>query len=73
MRLEATYAGQDHNGHHLLKDVDGDYKRDHHWLNGIFGNWPEDVAIGARVRFFASPLYTRRGVRITDIREVKVI
>ncbi|MCK9571635.1 hypothetical protein M0R72_21980 [Candidatus Pacearchaeota archaeon] len=73
MRLEATYAGQGAAGHHLLKDVSGDCKRDHHWVNLTYGNWPEDVAIGARVRFFASPLYTRRGVRITDIREVKVI
>ena len=73
MRLQATYAGKDRNGHHMLKDVTGDLVRDHHYINGERGNWPEGIHPGDRVAFFASPHNTKNGPRITDIREMEVI
>lgn len=73
LRLEATYGGRDKHGHHVLLDIRGDVTRDHHWVNGVRGNFPEGLPVGTRVRFFASPHKTRGGIKITDIREVKVI
>ena len=73
MKVTATYAGPDRWGNHLLKDVsvDGDFC-DHRWLNGARANFPGDVPVGCRVRFFASPVQTRAGSRLTDVREVVV-
>ena len=74
MRVIATYAGQDPRGHHLLRDVLVDGKaRDHHWLNGVRANFPEGVRVGCRVRFYASPVMTRVGSRLTDVRELEVM
>ena len=73
MRIEATYRGQDRHGHHMLEDLDGDVRADHRYINGVFGNWPSGVPIGARVSFYASPLYRPGGPRITDVREVRVL
>jgi hypothetical protein len=50
-----------------------DIKKDHAWLNGAHANWPGKVPIGARVRFYASPLHRRGGARITDVRQLEVI
>ena len=73
-KLEATYAGTPRRQHHLLLDVEGDIHRDHAWVNGPHGNWPEGIPIGARVRFIASPHFRPGGrPRLTDIREAKVI
>jgi len=72
-KLEATYAGTPRRQHHLLLDVEGDIHRDHAWVNGPHGNWPEGIPIGARVRFFASPHFRPGGARLTDIREIEVI
>ena len=73
MKVIATYVGQDARGHHLLKDVlvDGT-ARDHHWLNGSRSNFPAGVLVGSRIRFFASPVMTKAGSRLTDVRELEV-
>lgn len=74
MRVIGTYAGADCRGNHLLKDVsvDGDFC-DHRWLNGARANFPGNVPVGCRVRFFASPVQTRAGSRLTDVRELEVV
>ncbi len=72
-RIEATYAGQDGNGHHLLRNVSGSLHRDWYYVNGQRGNFPEGIPPGSRIRFFASPHYTRKGPRITDVRQVVVL
>ena len=73
MKVIATYVGQDGRGHHLLRDVlvDG-AARDHHWLNGSRSNFPAGVPVGSRVRFFASPVMTRAGSRLTDVRDLVI-
>lgn len=73
LRLEATYMGTPRRQHHLLVDVAGDLARDHAWVNGPYGNWPDGIPIGSRVRFFASPHFRPGGARLTDIREVRVV
>lgn len=72
--VEATYAGRDKHGHHLLQDVIQDGEAlDHRWLNGERANFPEGIEPGSRIRFIASPLHRHGGIRLTDVREVKVL
>lgn len=71
-KIEATYQGI-RSENHILTEVSGDVKRDHLWINGSRGNFPDDVPIGSRVKFFASLLDTRNGPRITDVRELAII
>jgi hypothetical protein len=79
LRIIATYDGIDPNGNTILHEVEirgdrrTDIKKDHAWLNGAHANWPGKVPVGARVRFFASPLHRRGGARITDVRQLEVI
>ena len=79
LRITAIYDGIDPHGNIILHEVSiqGDRrtnaKKDHAWLNGQHVNWPGNVDVGSKVRFFASPLYRRGGARITDIREVEVV
>jgi hypothetical protein len=73
MKIIATYAGRSRAGHHLLKNLDGDLKRDHAWLNYPRSGFPEDVPVGARVQFYADIFYRYAGPRLTDVREVSVI
>ena len=79
LRIIATYDGIDPNGNIILHEVTirgdrrTDIKKDHAWLNGAHANWPENVAVGARVRFYASPLHRRGGAKITDVRQLEVI
>jgi len=79
LRIIATYDGTDSNGNILLHEVSiqgdrrTDIKKDHAWLNGQHANWPGNVDVGSRVRFFASPLYRRGGAKLTDIRDLKVL
>lgn len=80
LQVEATYEGTDSHGNILLHDVlvRGEKKNsiqrlDHRWLNGAHANWPGNVDVGARVRFYASPLYRPGGARLSDVRELEVI
>ena len=78
MQVTATYMGADHNHNILLHEVEirGDKKiekLDHRWLNGEHANFPPDVPVGSKVRFFASPHYRRGGARLSDVRELEVI
>ena len=80
LQVTATYEGTDSHGNILLHDVlvRGEKKNsiqrlDHRWLNGAHANWPGNVSVGSRIRFFASPLHRRGGAKLTDCREVGVI
>lgn len=79
LRIIATYDGIDQNHNVILHDVEirgerrTQIKRDHQWLNGEHANWPGNVPIGSKVRFYASPLYRPGGARLTDVREVRII
>ena len=77
--ITATYDGIDPHGNIILHEVaiQGDrrtsIKKDHAWLNGQHANWPGNVDVGSKVRFFASPLHRKGGARITDVRDLKVL
>jgi hypothetical protein len=79
LQVTATYKGIDQNGNHMLADCEirGEkrtyIKRDHHYVNGIMGNFPIGVPVDAKIKFFASPLFRHGGARLTDCREVEVI
>ena len=80
LQVTATYEGTDTHGNILLHDVlvrgekkNSIQKVDHRWLNGEHANWPGNVAVGSRVRFYASPLYRPGGARITDVRNLVVL
>ena len=80
LQVTATYEGTDSHGNILLHEVTirGEKKNsiqrlDHRWLNGAHANWPGNVDVGDRARFYASPLYRPGGARITDFREMVVL
>jgi hypothetical protein len=71
--LKAIYGGRDRNGHHILTNVTGTLRRDWYYVNGQRGNFPSNVPVGSIITFYASPIYTKAGPRITDVREVEII
>lgn len=45
----------------------------HCWINAEYGNFPDGIKHGARVRFWASYFPRKGGQRLTEVREVEII
>lgn len=72
MRVFATFCGQQKGGHYLLKNLSGDYCRNHGWINGRRDKI-EGIPPGAVISFQASIFHAPTGPKLTDIHDIQVI
>jgi len=77
--LTAVFAGMDHRGHAVLKDVTSKYGiEDHAWLNNRYMSIFSAIKKGDRIRFWADLLPFKksdgsRSIRLECPREVHIL
>jgi hypothetical protein len=73
MKITARYCGRDRHGNFFLRDLEGDFVRDHAYLNGRYNEIPSHIKPGQRIEFYASTHYSNHVMKLTDIRQIEVI
>lgn len=73
VKITATYLGRGFRGHYLLENVEGELKRSHAWLHADYNEIPEEIPIGSRISFQASPHSHKGEVKLSQAREIRVI